>query len=135
MPAEGFKVVIGRANLVFCAGHFISFHVHKCETLHDHNYRAAAIVFTGGTNRLELRRDASFGGVVDAEVQDKAVLLRVLTVDDSSVARKQVSRCLQTVGVEVVAGAAVPVRIPWPLWPFYLLFVAAAALLWRRNPG
>ena len=29
-------------------------------------------------------------GVVDAEVQDKAVLLRVLTVDDSSVARKQV---------------------------------------------
>jgi len=42
-------------------------------------------------------------GVVDAEVQDKAVLLRVLTVDDSSVARKQVSRCLQTVGVEVVA--------------------------------
>jgi hypothetical protein len=37
-------------------------------------------------------------GVVDAEVQDKAVLLRVLTVDDSSVARKQVSRCLQTVG-------------------------------------
>ncbi|HBZ94130.1 MAG TPA: chemotaxis protein CheW [Pseudomonas sp.] len=42
-------------------------------------------------------------GVVDAEVQDKATLLRVLTVDDSSVARKQVSRCLQTVGVEVVA--------------------------------
>ena len=41
--------------------------------------------------------------MVDAEVQDKAVLLRVLTVDDSSVARKQVSRCLQTVGVEVVA--------------------------------
>jgi CheY-like chemotaxis protein len=27
----------------------------------------------------------------------------VLTVDDSSVARKQVTRCLQTVGVEVVA--------------------------------
>lgn len=42
-------------------------------------------------------------GVVDADVQDKAVSLRVLTVDDSSVARKQVSRCLQTVGVEVVA--------------------------------
>ena len=42
-------------------------------------------------------------GVIDAEVQDKAVLMRVLTVDDSSVARKQVSRCLQTVGVEVVA--------------------------------
>ena len=42
-------------------------------------------------------------GVVDAETAHKAISLRVLTVDDSSVARKQVSRCLQTVGVEVVA--------------------------------
>lgn len=42
-------------------------------------------------------------GVIDEETQKKAVSLRVLTVDDSSVARKQVSRCLQTVGVEVVA--------------------------------
>ena len=42
-------------------------------------------------------------GVVDEQTQQKAVSLRVLTVDDSSVARKQVSRCLQTVGVEVVA--------------------------------
>jgi len=42
-------------------------------------------------------------GVVDAETQQKAVSLRVLTVDDSSVARKQVTRCLQTVGVEVTA--------------------------------
>lgn len=42
-------------------------------------------------------------GVVSAEVQHKAVSLRVLTVDDSSVARKQVTRCLQTVGVEVTA--------------------------------
>jgi two-component system chemotaxis response regulator CheV len=42
-------------------------------------------------------------GVVDAETQVKATTLRVLTVDDSSVARKQVTRCLQTVGVEVVA--------------------------------
>ncbi|AAZ33793.1 chemotaxis protein CheW [Pseudomonas amygdali pv. tabaci str. ATCC 11528] len=42
-------------------------------------------------------------GVIDAEVQHKAVSMRVLTVDDSSVARKQVSRCLETVGVEVVA--------------------------------
>lgn len=42
-------------------------------------------------------------GVIDADVQHKAVSLRVLTVDDSSVARKQVSRCLETVGVEVVA--------------------------------
>lgn len=42
-------------------------------------------------------------GVVDEETHHKAVSLRVLTVDDSSVARKQVSRCLETVGVEVVA--------------------------------
>jgi two-component system chemotaxis response regulator CheV len=42
-------------------------------------------------------------GVIDDETHHKAVSLRVLTVDDSSVARKQVSRCLQTVGVEVVA--------------------------------
>ncbi|WP_263261012.1 chemotaxis protein CheV [Pseudomonas sp. RIT-PI-S] len=42
-------------------------------------------------------------GVIDEAVQKKATALRVLTVDDSSVARKQVSRCLETVGVEVVA--------------------------------
>ncbi|MCD5996864.1 chemotaxis protein CheV [Pseudomonas sp. CDFA 602] len=42
-------------------------------------------------------------GVIDEEVHHKAISLRVLTVDDSSVARKQVSRCLETVGVEVVA--------------------------------
>ena len=42
-------------------------------------------------------------GVVDVETRTKALSLRVLTVDDSSVARKQVARCLQTVGVEVVS--------------------------------
>ncbi|WP_439859080.1 chemotaxis protein CheV [Pseudomonas sp. MBLB4136] len=42
-------------------------------------------------------------GVLDNQVQAKAMTKRVLTCDDSSVARKQVSRCLQTVGVEVVA--------------------------------
>lgn len=47
--------------------------------------------------------EAISAGVVDAETQHKAISLRVLTVDDSSVARKQVTRCLQTVGVEVVA--------------------------------
>ena len=41
--------------------------------------------------------------MVDAETAHKAISLRVLTVDDSSVARKQVTRCLQTVGVDVVA--------------------------------
>ncbi|GIZ13819.1 chemotaxis protein CheV [Pseudomonas sp. NCCP-436] len=42
-------------------------------------------------------------GVIDEQVQSKAVTKHVLIVDDSSVARKQVSRCLQTVGVEVTA--------------------------------
>lgn len=42
-------------------------------------------------------------GVVDVETQGKAVSKHVLIVDDSSVARKQVMRCLQTVGVEVTA--------------------------------
>ena len=42
-------------------------------------------------------------GVLDARTQARAVSKRVLTCDDSSVARKQVTRCLETVGVEVVA--------------------------------
>ncbi|HSX70068.1 chemotaxis protein CheV [Pseudomonas subflava] len=42
-------------------------------------------------------------GVVDVETQAKAVTQRVLICDDSSVARKQVSRCLESIGVEVVA--------------------------------
>lgn len=42
-------------------------------------------------------------GVVDVQTQERAVSLKVLIVDDSSVARKQVTRCLQTVGVEVIA--------------------------------
>ncbi|TLX59545.1 chemotaxis protein CheV [Stutzerimonas nosocomialis] len=42
-------------------------------------------------------------GVLDAETRVKAVSTRVLIVDDSSVARKQVTRCLQNIGVEVTA--------------------------------
>jgi two-component system, chemotaxis family, chemotaxis protein CheV len=42
-------------------------------------------------------------GVVDVETHAKAVTKRVLICDDSSVARKQVMRCLETIGVEVVA--------------------------------
>lgn len=42
-------------------------------------------------------------GVVDVETQSRAVSKRVLICDDSSVARKQVTRCLESVGVEVVA--------------------------------
>jgi two-component system chemotaxis response regulator CheV len=42
-------------------------------------------------------------GVISEGVQSKAKALKVLTVDDSSVARKQVTRCLEAVGVEVVS--------------------------------
>lgn len=42
-------------------------------------------------------------GVLDADTQARAVSKRVLVVDDSSVARKQLVRCLDTVGVEVLA--------------------------------
>lgn len=47
--------------------------------------------------------EAISDGVLDAETQVRASNKRVLIVDDSSVARKQVTRCLQTVGVEVTA--------------------------------
>ncbi|HEX7918516.1 MAG TPA: hypothetical protein VF454_03885, partial [Gemmatimonadales bacterium] len=33
---------------------------------------------------------------------------------------------------EAMPGDQVPVRLPWPLLPFYILFVGAAAVLWRR---
>ena len=42
-------------------------------------------------------------GVVDERAQAAAVSRKVLIVDDSGVARKQVSRCLQEVGVDIVA--------------------------------
>ncbi|CAM5486224.1 chemotaxis protein CheV [Pseudomonas stutzeri] len=41
--------------------------------------------------------------VIDADVQARAGSCRVLIVDDSSVARRQIIRCLQNLGVEVVA--------------------------------
>jgi two-component system chemotaxis response regulator CheV len=42
-------------------------------------------------------------GVIDEVTHTEALARKVLIVDDSSVARKQVARCLQEVGVEVVA--------------------------------
>ena len=42
-------------------------------------------------------------GLVSEDVQVKARQLKVLTVDDSKIARKQITKCLQDVGVEVVA--------------------------------
>lgn len=42
-------------------------------------------------------------GLVTDDVQEKARQKKVLIVDDSKIARKQVTRCLENVGVEVVA--------------------------------
>ncbi|EIK53818.1 chemotaxis protein CheV [Stutzerimonas stutzeri TS44] len=47
--------------------------------------------------------EAVSAAVIDAGVQARAGSCRVLIVDDSSVARKQIIRCLQNLGVEVVA--------------------------------
>ena len=51
-----------------------------------------------GTRQIDVSE-----GVIDADTQAQAVTKRVLVVDDSSVARKQLIRCLETVGVEVLA--------------------------------
>lgn len=34
-----FHVHVTKDYLVFCAGHFITYHGHQCEALHGHNYR------------------------------------------------------------------------------------------------
>jgi two-component system chemotaxis response regulator CheV len=47
--------------------------------------------------------EAISAGVLDPLIQAKAISKRVLTCDDSSVARKQVARCLASVGVDVVS--------------------------------
>jgi 6-pyruvoyltetrahydropterin/6-carboxytetrahydropterin synthase len=47
MPLERFKVRVTKDHLVFCCGHFISYHGHQCERLHGHNYRAAVEVEGG----------------------------------------------------------------------------------------
>ena len=44
MSTERFKVRVTKDHLVFCSGHFISYHGHQCERLHGHNYRAAVEV-------------------------------------------------------------------------------------------
>lgn len=41
MP-ERFLVRVEKDNLVFCAGHFITFNGDQCERLHGHNYRVGA---------------------------------------------------------------------------------------------
>jgi 6-pyruvoyltetrahydropterin/6-carboxytetrahydropterin synthase len=43
MP-ERFTVRVTKDYLVFCSGHFITYHGNECERLHGHNYRVAAEV-------------------------------------------------------------------------------------------
>ncbi len=37
---ETYRVRVIKDYLVFCSGHFISYHGNECERLHGHNYRA-----------------------------------------------------------------------------------------------
>lgn len=39
-----FKIRVTKDYTVFCAGHFITYEGDKCEPLHGHNYRAAAVI-------------------------------------------------------------------------------------------
>ncbi len=39
-----FKVRVSKDYTVFCAGHFITYAGDRCEAVHGHNYRAAAVV-------------------------------------------------------------------------------------------
>src|SRR5438876_8794138 len=42
--SERFTVRVTKDYLVFCAGHFITYHGGECECLHGHNYRVATEV-------------------------------------------------------------------------------------------
>ncbi len=41
-PNGAFTVAVRKEDLVFAAAHFITLPGHRCESLHGHNYRAAA---------------------------------------------------------------------------------------------
>ena len=44
MPTSHFKVRVTKDYLVFCSGHFITYHGDHCERIHGHNYRTAVEV-------------------------------------------------------------------------------------------
>jgi 6-pyruvoyltetrahydropterin/6-carboxytetrahydropterin synthase len=44
MPTSHFKVRVTKDYLVFCSGHFITYHGGHCERIHGHNYRTAVEV-------------------------------------------------------------------------------------------
>ena len=45
--SEHFTVRVTKDYLVFCSGHFITYHGNECERLHGHNYRVATEVEAG----------------------------------------------------------------------------------------
>src|SRR5687768_5809079 len=45
--SEHFTVRVTKDYLVFCSGHFITYHGDACERLHGHNYRVATEVEAG----------------------------------------------------------------------------------------
>jgi 6-pyruvoyltetrahydropterin/6-carboxytetrahydropterin synthase len=44
MSSSHFKVRVTKDYLVFCSGHFITYHGDQCERIHGHNYRVAVEV-------------------------------------------------------------------------------------------
>ncbi len=42
---DEFKIAVSKENLLFAAGHFITYGDGACETLHGHNYRVGVILF------------------------------------------------------------------------------------------
>ena len=42
-----FRVSVTKDNIIFASAHFITFHGHRCETLHGHNYRTRVSVEGG----------------------------------------------------------------------------------------
>lgn len=44
---SAYRVRVDKDYTVFCAGHFITYDGHECESLHGHNYRAAAQIEGG----------------------------------------------------------------------------------------
>ncbi len=44
MSSQRFQVRVTKDYLVFCSGHFITYHGDECERIHGHNYRTAVEV-------------------------------------------------------------------------------------------
>jgi 6-pyruvoyltetrahydropterin/6-carboxytetrahydropterin synthase len=70
---SGYRVRVEKDYTVFCAGHFITYDGHECESLHGHNYRVSVTV--------EGPIDPECGFVVDFGVLKRIVRPWVQEVD------------------------------------------------------